>query len=107
LPVARDVDRQLVRNDHGPDWHGRPLLLDIFDKTIVELRIDIVPVDLAQGRLAREAFRRFGKGTGHPAKLNFGDCFAYALAKATGRPLLFKGRDFARTDIEPALPTRR
>ncbi len=52
--------------------------------------------------IAREAFRRYGKGQGHPARLNFGDCFAYALAKATGEPLLFKGGDFAETDISVA-----
>lgn len=51
---------------------------------------------------ALDAFRRFGKGR-HPAGLNFGDCFAYALAKATGEPLLYKGDDFARTDITPAV----
>jgi ribonuclease VapC len=55
-----------------------------------------------QARKAREAYRDFGKGSGHPAKLNFGDCFAYALAKVTGEPLLFKGEDFARTDIKSA-----
>ena len=54
---------------------------------------------------ARRAWRRFGKGN-HPAALNFGDCFAYALAEATGEPLLFKGNDFARTDIEAALSPR-
>ena len=54
-----------------------------------------------QALLACEAFRRFGKGR-HPAALNIGDCFAYALAKATGEPLLFKGNDFARTDIDKA-----
>ena len=52
---------------------------------------------------ARRAWRRFGKGN-HPAALNFGDCFAYALAEATGEPLLFKGTDFARTDVAVALP---
>ena len=51
---------------------------------------------------ARRAWRRFGKGNNHPAALNFGDCFAYALAKTTGEPLLFKGEDFPRTDIESA-----
>lgn len=60
------------------------------------------PVTLEQGHLARQAFLDFGKGR-HPAGLNFGDCFAYALAKATGEPLLFKGADFARTDVQPAL----
>ena len=55
-----------------------------------------------QAHIARQAYSDFGKGR-HPASLNFGDCFAYALAKSTGEPLLFKGRDFAKTDIETAL----
>lgn len=76
------------------------------DELVSRLRIEAVQVDLLQGALAREAHRRFGKGTGHPAKLNFGDCFAYALAKSTGRPLLFKGEDFTLTDIEPAVNPR-
>jgi len=63
--------------------------------------IVLEPVTLQQDELARQAFIDFGKGR-HPAGLNFGDCFAYALAKATGEPLLFKGADFARTDIVPA-----
>jgi ribonuclease VapC len=50
-----------------------------------------------------DAYRDFGKGSGHPAGLNFGDCFAYALAKVTGEPLLFKGADFGHTDILPAI----
>mgnify|MGYP003353579972 CR=1 FL=1 len=57
----------------------------------------------SQARIARAAYRDFGKGSGHPAGLNFGDCFAYALAKAMNEALLFKGADFAQTDIEPAL----
>ena len=56
----------------------------------------------AQARTAREAYRDFGKGSGHAAGLNLGDCFAYALAKATGEPLLFKGDDFSQTDIVAA-----
>lgn len=63
----------------------------------------IEPVTEAQARIAREAYRDYGRGSGHPARLNFGDCFAYALARATGEPLLFKGNDFIHTDIEPAL----
>lgn len=55
-------------------------------------------VDQQQAEFAREAWRRYGKGR-HPAALNFGDCFSYALARATGEPLLFKGEDFSRTDI--------
>ena len=60
--------------------------------------IERVAVDVRQAEAAIEAFRRFGRGR-HPARLNIGDCFAYALAKTTGEPLLFKGGDFARTDI--------
>jgi ribonuclease VapC len=60
--------------------------------------IERVAVDGRQAEAAIEAFRQFGKGR-HPARLNIGDCFAYALAKTTGEPLLYKGRDFAQTDI--------
>jgi ribonuclease VapC len=62
----------------------------------------IEPVTVEQAHLARQAFHDFGKGR-HVAGLNFGDCFAYALAKLTGEPLLFKGGDFKKTDIVPAL----
>jgi ribonuclease VapC len=64
-----------------------------------EIAIEVVTVE--QAHLARQAFLDFGKGR-HPAQLNFGDCFAYALAKATGEPLLFKGMDFSKTDIRTA-----
>lgn len=62
-------------------------------------KIDIVPLDSEQAEIARSAWRQYGKGN-HAAGLNFGDCFAYALAKTTGEPLLFKGNDFNQTDIE-------
>jgi ribonuclease VapC len=65
-------------------------------------RIDIVPFNAHQLELARDAYRRYGKGY-HPAALNFGDCCAYALAAASGEPLLFKGHDFTQTDILAAL----
>jgi ribonuclease VapC len=65
--------------------------------------ISIEPVTVEQALLAREAFFDYGKGR-HPAGLNFGDCFSYALAKFTGEPLLFKGDDFRKTDVIPALP---
>ena len=64
-------------------------------------QIELVPVSPGQAQAARRAWRRFGKGN-HPAGLNFGDCFAYALAETTREPLLFKGREFALTDIEAA-----
>jgi ribonuclease VapC len=71
------------------------------DLLILRLRIEIVPFTESQARLAREAFKRFGKGR-HPAGLNFGDCMAYALAKETGEELLFLGSDFSKTDIVAA-----
>ena len=71
------------------------------DDFVADLAVEIVPLDAVQAELAREAFRRFGKGL-HPAGLNYGDEFAYALAKARGEPLLFDGDDFARTDIASA-----
>ena len=72
--------------------------LDVF---LERAGIELVPVTSQQVEAARRAWRPFGKGN-HPAGLNFGDCFAYALAEATGEPLLFKGKDFAQSDIEPA-----
>ncbi len=71
------------------------------EETLSILAISTHAVDLQQGIFAREAFIRFGRGR-HPAALNFGDCFAYALAKTRDEPLLFKGDDFAKTDIVPA-----
>jgi ribonuclease VapC len=63
----------------------------------------VVDVDQNQVQIARVAHLRFGKGMGHPAQLNFGDCFSYALAKSLDVPLLYKGGDFAKTDIKSAL----
>jgi ribonuclease VapC len=65
-------------------------------------RLTVVPFDVHHLAVARAAHRRFGRGSGHPASLNFGDCFSYALSVTTGEPLLFKGTDFALTDITPA-----
>jgi ribonuclease VapC len=70
------------------------------DSFIREAQIEICPVTETQVAIARQAFRLYGKGK-HPASLNFGDCFAYALAKSLKEPLLFKGNDFSQTDIEP------
>src|SRR5215468_12605134 len=84
-----------------------PIASRRFDDLLREARFTIEPVTEAQARIAREAYRDFGRGSGHPAQLNFGDCFAYALAKETNEPLLFMGADFARTDIKPALPVSR
>ena len=85
------------------DSNRDPVLSRRFDELIDSAQIVIEPVTETQARLAREAYRDFGKGSRHPAALNFGDCFAYALAKERREPLLFKGNDFAQTDIAPAL----
>ncbi len=71
---------------------------EILDALVERVGIEVVPFDRGQAELARDAFRRFGKGR-HPAALNLGDCAAYALAVARGVPLLFKGDDFQRTDV--------
>lgn len=75
----------------------------VAEQLLAELGIRIAPVTDAQGSIGWQAYRDYGIGTGHAARLNFGDCFAYALAKATNEPLLFKGDDFIHTDITPAL----
>ena len=74
------------------------------ERFLADSQIEIAAVTLQQVEIAIEAFRRFGKGR-HPAALNIGDCYAYALAKTTDMPLLFKGADFAQTDIRAALAT--
>jgi ribonuclease VapC len=82
------------------DGNQDPILSRRFDDLLREVEISVEPVTLNQARLARQAYRDFGKGR-HRAGLNLGDCFAYALAKETGEPLLFKGNDFGHTDIAP------
>lgn len=85
------------------DAQGDPVVSRKVEQLIEELRIVIAPVTASQARLARHAYRDFGKGSGHPAGLNFGDCFSYALAIETREPLLYKGRDFPHTDVVAGL----
>lgn len=73
------------------------------ERLLQAIPLEVVPVSIAQAALAREAYRIFGRGTRHPARLNFGDCFSYALARETELPLLFKGDGFIHTDIVSAL----
>jgi ribonuclease VapC len=79
-----------------------PGMAEKLDALLGAIRPEIVPFTAEHVSLARDAWRRYGKGR-HRAGLNLGDCFAYALAKERGQPLLFKGDDFAATDIEPAI----
>ena len=80
-----------------------PIASRRFDDFLREAEIEIAAVTATQAKIAREAYRDFGKGSGHQARLNFGDCVAYALARESGEPLLFKGTDFAHTDLGSAL----
>jgi ribonuclease VapC len=96
VSAATYLEASLVMEAYSGIHGGRDI-----DDLIEDVGIRIIPVDQAQARIAREAFRRFGKGR-HRAKLNFGDCFVYALAKALDAPLLFKGNDFVLTDVKHA-----
>ena len=82
----------VIESRYGPDG-GREL-----DLLVAKAGLSVEPVTAQQAEIAREAWRRFGKDR-HPASLNFGDCFSYALARVTGEPLLFKGTDFTQTDV--------
>ncbi len=93
VSVASFVEVSIVIDSrYGPDG------VRDFDLLLSKAEIQLVPVDSEQAFLARQAFRQYGKGR-HAAGLNFGDCFSYALAKSLGEPLLFKGEDFAKTDL--------
>jgi ribonuclease VapC len=109
---ARAIESSAIRRVSAGNFIEAAVIIDAsrdpiarrrFDDLLKEAHIAVEPVTEAQARIAREAYRDFGQGSGHPARLNFGDCFAYALAKATGEPLLFKGTDFAQTDINSAI----
>jgi ribonuclease VapC len=82
------------------DGSKDPVASRRLDELIEEAQIAIEPVTEAQARIARQAYSDFGKTSGHAARLNFGDCFSYALAKSKAEPLLFKGQDFSRTDVK-------
>jgi ribonuclease VapC len=97
LSVAGWVELSLVVAGR----HGDETTLAFLDRFLQAAAIELHPVDEPQARLAREAFLRFGKGR-HPAGLNFGDCFSYALARTLDAPLLFVGDDFGRTDVRAA-----
>jgi ribonuclease VapC len=73
------------------------------DQLIEDMNIVIEPVTVAQAKIARQAYRDYGKGSGHPAGLNFGDCLSYALARDKREPMLWKGDDFGHTDLRPAV----
>lgn len=94
LSAANSLETGIVLEARRGEAAGRE-----FDLFLVRTKIELVPVEAEQTEIARSAWRKYGKGR-HPAGLNFGDCFAYALAKFTGHKLLAKGEDFRSTDIE-------
>ena len=85
------------------DGWKNPILSNQFDELIEQFRIVIEPVTVEQARIARQAYRDYGRGSGHAANLNFGDCFTYALARDKREPVLYKGDDFIHTDLRSAL----
>ena len=97
MSVATFVEISIVLESR----HGAEGLRDL-DQFVDRAGIELAPVDVEQANVARAAFSRFGKGR-HPAALNHGDCFSYALARVLGEPLLFKGDDFSKTDVVNAL----
>ena len=84
------------------DRYRNPKLKARLEEILENPGMVIEPVTEEHAKIARQAYRDYGRGSGHPARLNFGDCFAYACAKLAGTPLLYKGDDFALTDIAPA-----
>jgi ribonuclease VapC len=111
--MALAIERAQVRKISAASYLETAAVIDASRDPIASRRFDeladtaelrVEPVTRDQARIARDAYRDFGTGSGHTAGLNFGDCFAYALAKSTGEPLLFNGNDFGHTDITPALP---
>ena len=111
--MALAIERAQVRKISAASYLESAAVIDAsrdpvasrrFDELVDTAGVRVEPVTHDQARIARDAYRDFGKGSGHKAGLNFGDCFAYALAKSTGEPLLYKGNDFGHTDITPALP---
>ena len=99
-PVARISAGTYVELGIVIDGTRNPVVSGTVDRFLEESRIVIEPLTASQARIARTAYQHFGKGSGHQARLNMGDCYAYALARDLGEPLLFKGDDFTLTDIE-------
>lgn len=98
ISAANWLESAIVLSDPADPVTGRR-----FDEFVREAALRVEPVTAAQARIARDAYRDFGRGSRHPARLNFGDCFAYALATETGEALLFKGDDFGHTDLTSAI----
>jgi ribonuclease VapC len=87
------------------DARRNPTASRRLDEFLADADIEVIPFTAEQARIARQAYRDYGRGSGHPANLNFGDCFSYALAAERREPLLYVGDDFGQTDLHSALST--
>jgi ribonuclease VapC len=112
LVIAKALEASALSRISAANWLEASIVVDSrrdpvasrrFDEFVEQAKLVIEPVTESQAIIARAAYRDFGKGSGHPAQLNYGDCFAYALAKTLGEPLLFTGSDFTHTDIKNAI----
>jgi ribonuclease VapC len=101
-PKLRISAATLVEATMVIEGRGGPEMADVIDALLLRVGAEVCPVTAETARIARDGWRRFGKGR-HRARLNLGDCFAYALAQERGEPLLFKGDDFAQTDVKAAI----
>jgi ribonuclease VapC len=108
---ATAIERAAIRRISAVNLLEAAIVIDASRDPVASRRFDdlvrmaglvVEPVTEVHARVGRDAYRDFGKGSGHPAQLNFGDCFAYALAKVADEPLLFKGNDFVHTDVTVA-----
>ena len=113
--MARAIERAQIRRISAANWLETAVVIDAsrdpvasrrFDELVQTAELHVEPVTGDQARVARDAYRDFGKGSGHKASLDFDDCFAYALAKSTGEDLLFKGNAFSHTGIASALDVK-
>lgn len=112
LVIAKALEASALSRISAANWLEASIVVDSrrdpvasrrFDEFVEQAKLVIEPVTESQAIIARAAYRDFGKGSGHPAQLNYGDCFAYALAKTLGESLLFTGSDFTHTDIKNAI----
>ncbi|USQ75677.1 type II toxin-antitoxin system VapC family toxin [Ornithinimicrobium cryptoxanthini] len=99
MSAATALEASIVLDSRSSPQQRRRL-----DDLLAALAVEIVPFDATHWALAREAYRDFGRGSGHPARFNMGDCYAYALHRATGEPLLYVGDDFAAAGVPRAAP---
>ena len=110
--LSQVLDRPEIARISAASYLETSIVLDKHKDAVLSAKLDglielakmvIEPVTVEQAKIARQAYRDYGKGSGHPANLNFGDCFSYALARDKREPILYKGADFVHTDLRSAV----